>query len=261
MPSDRRTRRGRRTNAARTLATADTETTGTRTSANPAPDVDTTQLTAKLLTERVGHVRGVARQLTSETEELHKDTTFTEWTSRTAARGKEVPGDLLRQLADLGFAWRDIARMVGVSVAAVQKWRRGERTTGDNRRHLAGLLAACDLVADHYLVSEVASWFEMPLVHDVPVTPADLYSANRTDLVFDYASGHSDPATVLSHFNPDWREQRSDFAKPTTCPMSSTRSTSHVEPKPIACGNMVALDDCPAPCSPSTPPLLVDGRW
>lgn len=207
MPADTRTADTRAAQARR--ASASTET---RTSATPAPEVDATQLSAKLLTERAGAVRGVARQLTSNTEELHNDTTFMEWTTRTAARGKEAPTELLTALADLGLAWRDIARMVGVSVAAVQNWRRGERITGDNRRHLAGLLAACDLVAEHYLVSEVASWFEMPLMHDAPTTPADLYAANRTDLVFDYASGHSDPAAVLSVFDPDWRERyRPDF--------------------------------------------------
>lgn len=184
----------------------------TRTSATPTPAVDATQLSAQLLTEEAGAVRGDVRQLNSDTEKLHRNTTFMEWTTRTATRGKEAPTDLLSALADLGFAWRDIARMVGVSVAAIQKWRRGERITGENRRHLAGLLAACDLVANHYLVSDVASWFEMPLMSDTPITPIHLYAANRPDLVFDYASGHSDPAAVLDEFDAGWRERyRSDF--------------------------------------------------
>ena len=197
---------------ANVTATADTSAAGTRTSAVPVPPVDETQLSAMQLNERVGFVRGVARQLSVATDELHKNTTYYAWTVRTAARGREAPADLLNELADLGFAWRDIARMVGVSVGAVQKWRRGERITGDNRRYLAGLLAACDLVVDQYMVSEVASWFEMPLVAEAPITPADLYAAERTDLVFDYASGHADPTSVLNNLDPDWREQyRSDF--------------------------------------------------
>lgn len=32
---------------------------------------------------------------------------------------------MLSDLAELGFAWRDIARLVKVSVPAVQKWRKG----------------------------------------------------------------------------------------------------------------------------------------
>ena len=190
------------TDAARTSTTA----------GSMLPEISSTQLSAKLLTERTGAVRGRARQLTSDTDELHRDTTFTEWAARTAMRGKEAPAELLNELADLGFAWRDIARMLGVSVPAVQKWRRGERITGDNRSNLAGLLAACDLVTEHYLVSEVASWFAMPIVADSPLTPADLYAARQADLVFDYASGHSDPEAVLTNFDPDWRERyRSEY--------------------------------------------------
>ena len=186
--------------------------TSTTTSATPTLSVSETQLSATLLTQRSGAVRGQARALTSETEDLHRDTTFTEWSARTAARGKEAPIEVLEQLADLGFAWREIARLVGVSVPAVQKWRRGEAITGDNRRNLAGLLAACDLVTTHYMVSEVASWFAMPLVSDAPVTPADLYAEGRADLVFEYANGHSEPEAVLSDFQPDWRDSfRSDF--------------------------------------------------
>jgi hypothetical protein len=179
----------------------------TTTSATPTPGVSETQLSAKLLTEP-----SQAPQLTSEAKDLHGGPMFTEWSARTAARGKEAPHELLGRLSDLGFAWRDIARMIGVSVPAVQKWRRGGSITGDNRRNLASLLAACDLVTEHYMVSEVASWFEMPLVHDAPVTPADLYAADHADLVFDYASGHPGPETVLTDFDPDWRDRyQSDF--------------------------------------------------
>jgi len=212
MPADSDRSETRPTSGTGVRTQLGTALTGTRTSATPAPQVDETQFSASLLTERAGAVRGHARQLTTDTEELHRDTTFHEWTTRTAARGRQAPTALLEELAELGFAWRDVARMVGVSVAAVQKWRRGERITGDNRRRVAGLLATCDLVAEHYLVREVASWFEMPLVPDAPVTPTDLYAAERNDLVFDYASGHSEPGAVLAVFDPDWRARfRSDF--------------------------------------------------
>jgi len=120
--------------------------------------------------------------------------------------------EMLVELAELGFAWRDIARLIGVSVPAVQKWRRGERAAGESRRRAASLLAICDLIAEHYEVREIASWFEMPLVGEVPTTPIDLYVGERADLVFDYASGHADPEQILTDFDPQWRERyRSDF--------------------------------------------------
>ncbi len=73
-------------------------------------------------------------------------------------------------LAHLGLRGADIAQWLACSVPAVQKWRRGEKASGDSRSNLASLLAACDLITEHYLVSEIASWFEMPLVRGIPVT-------------------------------------------------------------------------------------------
>jgi transcriptional regulator with XRE-family HTH domain len=135
-----------------------------------------------------------------------------EWRTVAADRGKACVASMLAELADLGFAWRDIARLVGVSVPAVQKWRKGEKASGDSRSRLASLLAACDVITSHYMVDEIASWFEMPLSSSAPVTPITLYAANRADLVFEFASGHVDPEMLLSAFEPDWRERyRSDF--------------------------------------------------
>lgn len=143
---------------------------------------------------------------------VHKRTHEDEWRTAAAERGKASVTSMLTELADLGFAWRDIARMVGVSVPAVQKWRKGEKASGDSRIRIASLLAACDLITSHYMVDEIASWFEMPLSSSAPVTPIVLYAANRADLVFEFASGHADPEALLSEFDPDWRERyRSDF--------------------------------------------------
>lgn len=164
------------------------------------------------LTQTIGFGRNQARALTEEYGNLHKRSLFVEWQVKTAARGKSSPAELLTALADFGFGWRDVARLVGVSVPAVQKWRRGEGVSGESRHKLASLLAACDLVIEHYEVHEVASWFEMPLVTGVPITPMDLYATGQHKLVFEYGGGHSDPEEVLSEYDPDWREHyRSDF--------------------------------------------------
>lgn len=105
-----------------------------------------------------------------------------------------------------------MARLVGVSVPAAQKWRRGERMTVENRHKVASLLAGCDLVSEHYGIQEVASWFEMPLQHGVPVSSVDLWAGGRPDLVFDYASGHTDGDQILTAWDPEWRDRyRSDF--------------------------------------------------
>lgn len=187
-------------------------TRGTASESTSPPTLTETRLTASRLATTVGGNRGVARALHENYDDLHKRIHDVEWRTAAAERAKASVTLMLSELADLGFAWRDIARLVGVSVPAVQKWRKGERASGDSRMRIASLLAACDLIVDHYVVDEIASWFEMPLSSSVPVTPIALYAANRADLVFEFASGHTDPEALLSEFDPHWRERyRSDF--------------------------------------------------
>lgn len=137
---------------------------------------------------------------------------YADWSSRTSIRGKSGVPELLKELSALGFAWRDVAKMIGVSIPAIQKWRRGDGVTGINRQKLACLLAACDLIVESYGVQDVASWFEMPVAIGVPVTPIDFWSHGRPELVFEHASGHIDGEGILSAFDSDWREvYRSDY--------------------------------------------------
>lgn len=193
------------------VATALTER-GTTSESITTPTLSETKLMAARLTEDVGGGRSEARILHMQYEDLHQRSRDVEWRAATAGRAKAGVATMLGDLADLGFAWRDIARLVGVSVPAVQKWRKGEKASGDSRKKLASLLAACDLIASHYKVEEIASWFEMPLSSLAPITPIDLYADDRTDLVFEFACGHTDPEAILTQFDPDWRERyRSDF--------------------------------------------------
>jgi len=119
---------------------------------------------------------------------------------------------MLQQLADSGFSWRDIARLVGVSVPALRKWRQGEAPTGDNRLKIARILAFCDYLTSTCLVEEVASYMEMPLTKNAPLTVLDLLAADRYDLAAEYASGHATATQVLDNFEPTWRDRyRSAF--------------------------------------------------
>ncbi|QEV18990.1 helix-turn-helix transcriptional regulator [Streptomyces alboniger] len=159
------------------------------------------------LADRTGSLRSRTRFTHEDAAELHRDVLFTEWQQLTSTRGKLAPAAMLEQIAELGFSWRDVARLLKVSVPAVQKWRRGEGVTGPNRLNIASLLAMCQMLAEHYAVQEVASWFEMPLTSKCPVTPMDLYATERQDLIFDYASSHADVEQVLNDYDPDWRER------------------------------------------------------
>lgn len=188
------------------------EIRATASGAAVTPTLTQTRLTAALLTTEIGGERSVVRTIHEDYHKLHKRIHEVEWQTAAVERGKASVISTLNELADLGFAWRDIAHLINVSVPAVQKWRKGEKASGDNRMRLASLLAACDLIKSHYMVEEIASWFDMPLSPLAPVTPVILYAADRPDLVFELASGHMNPEALLTEFDPDWRERyRSDF--------------------------------------------------
>lgn len=173
---------------------------------NPPPSLTETKTVATVLTENIGYIRKQARHLHAATDRLHQKSHYAEWNDRTNQRGRARAKEMLDELADLGFAWRDVAKLVGVSVPSIQKWRRGEGTTGENRQKVASLLAACDLISEHYGIQEVASWFEMPLHLGTAVTPIELWAGGRPDLVFDLASGHTDSEQILTAWNPRWRD-------------------------------------------------------
>jgi hypothetical protein len=154
--------------------------------------------------------------LHSSATELHGDT---EKRRLTALRdrhrelqnkeGAKEPRALLAYLSEMGFAWRDIARLVGVSVPAVQKWRRGASISGINRFRLSKVAALVRLAQDGYL-KEPASWLEMPLEDGVAMTGLDLLVADRFDLVLELMTLDAEPRRVLDEFDPDWRERFTD---------------------------------------------------
>ncbi len=163
------------------------------------------------LTEAAGSLRYQARFVFEDVTEFHLELLSRDWRKRTAERGKQSPAVLLEELSDLGFSWRHIARMLGVSVPAVQKWRRSGGVSGDNRMQLASLLALCDMVQQP-VIHDIASWFEMPLTPGVPVSPIDLLAERRPDLVLEHALGPNDVEEILTAYAPDWRDRyQSDF--------------------------------------------------
>lgn len=158
------------------------------------------------LTEETGYTRNVARAVSGKAEELHGKSQIQTWRILTAELSKRPALELLEALSDYGFSWRHIAQMVGVSVPAIRKWRKGQRVSPDSHRELAAVKAIVQMVQENYLVPEVASWFEMPILKGVSVTPVDLFSADQPDLVFEHARGQVDPEEILTKLDPNWRE-------------------------------------------------------
>ena len=168
--------------------------------------------TRTTLSQQVGTIRQQVRHLDGDTRDLHRRAWEDDLSQSCQLLGRQRPADLLGRLNEWGFAWRDVARLTGVSVPALQKWRRGENITGENRLKLAYVVAVVEKIEQEMLVNDPASWFEMPVARGVAVSPIDLVAAGKAHLVLDLASNHSAVDEALDAFDPDWRERYVDPA-------------------------------------------------
>jgi transcriptional regulator with XRE-family HTH domain len=159
------------------------------------------------VTEKAGHLRNVTATVESTLIDVHHRGFRVQLATHTSKAVKRAITDLLSELNELGLGWRDIARMVGVSVPALRRWRQGESPTGDHRRRVAEVVAFLSILTQDHLVSDVASWMEVPITHDVAVTPIDLYSKGQLATIFDLASEHITPEQALDRDDPGWRER------------------------------------------------------
>jgi hypothetical protein len=186
----------------RTSATTDTPTQISRTR------------TIDDLVEGMGHLRNVERPLGDDVAEtavqagdVHRQAFDAQLNARARDLGRRTATDLLEDVSKCGFAWRDIARLVGVSVPAVRRWRQGEPPTGSHLLAIARLLAFVEILRVDHLVSDVAAWMEMPLTPEAPVTGIDLAVEGRFADLLDLAAGHDSPENLLDRLQPGWRDR------------------------------------------------------
>lgn len=118
---------------------------------------------------------------------------------------EDVPTLLAKLVSNYGLGWSDIARLVGVSVQALRKWRQGEPATGENRVAVARLAAFLELLGD-VPVHDPASWLEMPVVAGYAPRHLDLYREAHADILFDLAHLRTSPEHALDEVDPQWRE-------------------------------------------------------
>lgn len=179
----------------------------TRIPVTAAPGIDRTRTS---LRENVGFLRANARSLHGDAANLHEKTWNSHIDEVSMRLAREDVGDILRGLSDKGFAWRDVARMVGVSVPAIQKWRRGESISGENRLRLARTAAVVQALESDGLISDPASWFEMPIKSGVAVNAIDLLASGLWMPLIELVLGHQDAEVVLQSFDPAWRVKFTD---------------------------------------------------
>src|SRR5581483_9499043 len=93
----------------------------------------------------------------------HDDTLRSLLRHKTDDRSRLWLTDLLQNLtADYGLGWSDLARMVGVSVPAVRKWRHGGDIAPARFNNLALLAAFLGLLTDEG-VADPVTWLNLPI--------------------------------------------------------------------------------------------------
>ncbi len=176
------------------------------------PRTMTIEERARDLAEQAGHLRNRTALVSDDVADVHHRALHVQLETRINQLVTRNPVELLDELADFGFGWRDIARMVGVSVPALRRWRNGELPTGENRRAIARLLAFVQIIKDDHLVFGPASWMEVPITDGVPTSRIDLYAIGHLDVVFDLATGNCSPEEALDIIEPGWRgRERSEW--------------------------------------------------
>ena len=127
--------------------------------------------------------------------------------------------ELLNKLLDLGFSWKDIARVAGVSIPDMRKWHDGEQVTETQRKQVTAFVAFCQLAQDEHMVDDIASWMETPLHADTPLTMQDIVAEGRYDLAIQHASAQgARPERVLDLFDPGWRQRYTSAVDVFTAP-------------------------------------------
>ena len=167
------------------------------------------------LVEAAGHLRNQTNIIVSDSSNLDRSTRrlhnqALDQLHRTMGNEltKSPLNNLLEGLNSLGFSWQGIARVSGVSVPALRKWRHGHSATGANRQRVAMVVAFCRIAEENYLIEDVAGWLETPLHPSAPITGLDLVAEERFDLALELASTRmQDPESVLDRFEPGWKER------------------------------------------------------
>lgn len=166
-----------------------------------------------LIAQQAGVLRSQVDALGADAAIIHHEVRDYDLAQRAAVKGRRSVSDLLIELAtERGLAWADIARLVGVSVAAIRKWRAGGPSSAEHRLSLAGLAAFLDLL-EEYAIADPAQWMEipLPLSPEYSITPIDIYQQGCYGLLLEYASQRRTATEIMDGVNPSWRDARSDY--------------------------------------------------
>jgi transcriptional regulator with XRE-family HTH domain len=152
--------------------------------------------------------------LGGEVQELHSEVRENDLADRSLEKSKKSVANLLEELAgERGMGWSDIAEIVGVSVSAVRKWRKGGLASPESRSKLARVAALLDVLEEKGLIEDPAAWMEMDFTLEPGyfIRPLDLYLEGHVTELVELAEHRQTTAQVLDRVRPNWRQSRSEF--------------------------------------------------
>lgn len=165
----------------------------------------TTLAASRSVRIRAADLRDQVALLASDIDGVHQEAQDYDLQQRAQIKARSAVPALLSELAvDRGMSWSSVARLIGVSVGAVRKWRNDGAATGENRRAVARLAAFLDLL-EEFSVQDPAGWLEMPMVDGYTVTASDLYRARMELELLDFAAVRASVDDVLSKYDQHWR--------------------------------------------------------
>lgn len=130
--------------------------------------------------------------------------------SHTVETASRSAPELLAFVADAGFSWVAVARLLGVSAPTIRKWRQGDPVGEPELAKLARFVAFCEIVTCDHLVTDPASWMETPLSRSRS-TGLDIYEAGGANELVQYAAGNITVEDLLSCAGIDSDESGGQF--------------------------------------------------
>lgn len=164
-------------------------------------------------TDAIANEAGALRQstgmLSQDAAQLHGDSLRIQLRARTDEAAKRAPAELLSELGALGFSWTAVARVLGVSIPAVRKWRGGATVSGCNRRKIAEFVALAGVLERDHMIADVASWLDVPLAES-SFTGIDVLEAGHLHDLIEYGAQHIGSTDLLDRSLPRWRDSLDD---------------------------------------------------
>jgi hypothetical protein len=151
--------------------------------------------------ERTEREAGYRRR---ELRDWHEETLRSLLTHKTDDKARLGLQSLLITLtAGYGLGWSDIARLVGVSVPAVRKWRHGGDITSTRLHSVARLVAFLSMLEDEE-IRDPAAWLDLPLddpfdaIPPTSSTKKQIYLNGGVIDLLEYAKRHISSEELLS---------------------------------------------------------------